>query len=158
MYEREEEDGCFVTHRCLQEEMRQRLKSEIDLTRIGECILSNNNRLITCDRNVRRNHETDGEAMQTFDCSIIPGGLSQSELSNAFECFRMNAFYKLKRGKIVLSFIYFRIKRESQENLGRSMNNIGLAYLRIGDIGNGFKICKRVRQRLYDDKHQMLNL
>ncbi len=42
---------CFVTHRCLQEEMRQRLKSEIDLTRIGECLLSkNNNRLITCDR------------------------------------------------------------------------------------------------------------
>ena len=46
-----EEDGCFVTHRCLQEEMRQRFKSEIGLTRIGECLLSkNNNRLITCDR------------------------------------------------------------------------------------------------------------
>ncbi len=50
MYEGEEEDGCFVTHRCLQEEMRQQLKSEIDLTRIGESLLSNNNRLITCDR------------------------------------------------------------------------------------------------------------
>jgi hypothetical protein len=55
-----EEDGCFVTHRCLQEEMRQRLKSEIDrheiLTRIGECLLSNN-RLITCDRNVTRKRD-----------------------------------------------------------------------------------------------------
>ena len=55
-----EEDGCFVTHRCLQEEMRQRLKREIDrheiLTRIGECLLSNN-RLITCDRNVTRKRD-----------------------------------------------------------------------------------------------------
>jgi hypothetical protein len=39
------------------------------------------------------------------------------------------------------SFIDFKIKRESQENLGQSLNNIGLAYLRIGDIDNGFKIC-----------------
>ena len=79
---------CY-THPCLQEEMRQRLKSEIDLTRIGECLLlnNNNNRLITCDRNVTRNHETDGESMQTFDCSIIRGGPSQSEL----ECFRMSS-------------------------------------------------------------------
>jgi hypothetical protein len=81
MYEGEEGGWllCYI-HRCLQEEMRQRLKSEIDLTRKGECLLSKNKRLM----------ETDGESMQSFDFSIVRGGLSQSEL----ECFRMpsNAF------------------------------------------------------------------
>jgi hypothetical protein len=55
-----EDDGCCVTHRCLQEEMKQTIsgtdeRQEI-LTRIGECLLSKN-RLITCDRNVTRKRD-----------------------------------------------------------------------------------------------------
>jgi hypothetical protein len=55
-----EEDGCMVTHRCLQEEMRQTERAEIDrhkiLARIGECLLAEN-RLITCDRTVTRKRD-----------------------------------------------------------------------------------------------------
>ncbi len=45
--------------------------------------------------------------------------------------------------------------KESQENLARSIYNIGLANSRLGDIDNGFKYAKdayEMRQRLYEDK------
>lgn len=52
------------------------------------------------------------------------------------------------------SFIYSKLK-ESQENLARSIYNIGLAYSRLGDLDNGIRYARdayEMRQRLCEDK------
>ena len=45
--------------------------------------------------------------------------------------------------------------KESQENLARSLYNIGLAYTRLGDLENGIRYARdsyEMRQRLYEEK------
>jgi len=59
----------------------------------------------------------------------------------------------------IFHLLVFKIKRESQENLGLSIKqNLYGLFTHRWHTGNGFKICLRVRQRLFDDKHQMLNI
>ena len=93
---------CY-THPCLQEEMRQRFKSEIGLTRIGECLLSkNNNRLITCDRTCEKKSWDGWRSDANIWLLNYPRWTKLKRtrmLSNVFECFRMNAFLQTEKRK-----------------------------------------------------------
>ncbi len=140
--------------------MRQRLNSEIDLTRIGECLLSNNNRLITCDRTCDKKSWDGGRIDANIWLLNYPRLtlLKRTRmLSNAFEWLEWMLSFKLNRGIKVLGkhffkflwnelkifhLLVFKINRESQENLGLSIKQhcLGLFTYRW-HTGNGFKIC-----------------
>ena len=142
MYEGEEEDGCFVTHRCLQEEMRQRLKSEIDrheiLTRIGECLLSNN-RLITCDRNVTRKRDGRRVDANFRQAKHLIAQLSELELDtnetllNLFTTLneKLGYFYMFYDVDYARALTCFQqVNEVMKERAAKRENNLGKAFFK----------------------------
>jgi hypothetical protein len=136
------EDGCFVTHRCLQEEMRQRLKSEIDrheiLTRIGECLLSNK-RLITCDRNVTR--KRDGRRIDVNFRQVKHLIAQLSELKLDKNETLLNLFTTLNE-KLGYFFLFYEVGYAKALECFQQVNEVMTERSKKGENNFGKILCK----------------
>ena len=139
-----EEDGCCVTHRCLQEEMKQTIsgneRQEI-LTRIGECLLSNN-RLITCDRNVTRKRDGKRIDANFRQAKHLIAQLSELKLDtnetllNLFTTLneKLGYFYMFYAVDYARALICFKqVNEVMKERAKKRENNSGRTFLNVSN-------------------------
>ena len=139
-----EEDGCCVTHRCLQEEMKQtksdKERQEI-LTRIGECMVSNN-RLITCDRNVTRKRDgkrIDANFRQAKHLIVQLSELkldTNETLLNLFTTLneKLGYFYMFYDVDYARALTCFQqVNEVMKERAAKKENNLGKAFLNVSN-------------------------